>query len=85
LNAGAAANIAGLSPRHPEVAHQRSKRFDPQLQETFQMFFRLSLCFAIAVVRQEIAMGQARVPRPKVSLKCHTANHDTADQCRLGM
>ena len=30
-------------------------------------------------------MRQARVPRPQVSLKRHTANHDTANECRLGM
>jgi hypothetical protein len=66
-------------------AQQRSKRFEPQLQEIFQMFFRLSLCFTTAVVGQEIAMRQARLPRPQVSIERHTANHDTADECRTGM
>jgi hypothetical protein len=79
------ANSAVASELSRGGVYQRSKRFEPQLQEICQMFFRLSLCFTTAVVGQEIAMRQARVPRPQVSLKRHTTNHGIANECRSGM
>jgi hypothetical protein len=67
------------------LRHKRLKRLKPQLQERFEMLFRLSLCFALAVVGQEVAMRQARLPRPQVSGERDPPNHDASNQGRLGI
>src|SRR5215207_6984546 len=48
------------------IRHQGLKGLKPQLQKRFEMLFRLSLCFASAVVGQEVVVRQARMPRGAV-------------------